>query len=465
MLKRLDFSEFLPDRPLSLAWAKNVYPMAEGYRPVRAFQNITPALAGILGGAAFVGSDGTSALLAGTATDLYRYSGSAWTSLLGSLTATIWRFDQFNDAVIGVNGGAPVKFDLIGGTASPLGGTPPVSDLVATVRQQVFLAGDPTQKNVVYISGFEDPEQWTPGTNQSLSVAFPNGGEIMGLAGGETGIIIQKRSVRRATYTGDVTVWQFDEISREIGCMAKGSVASAGQSVFFLSEQGFMACDRNSVIPIGREKVDRTFFNLYSRDDIQNIRAAIDPRSTTVCWSMPGTPGRIWCYDWTLSKWTVIEQDLSLVFSGFTANISIDALDAIYPGGIDTIPYSLDAAIFAGGNPLFLVATDLGVVGALTGDPMAVQFTINPIEVEPGRRVRIRGARVVSDAVQGVVAVDVRARAGDSPKVRNSGAIRDNGRVPLRGNGRHVGVEVDIPSHSWTYALGVDLEYEMEGER
>lgn len=465
MLKRFDFSEFLPDRPLSLAWAKNVLPMAEGYRPARSFQAITPALAGVLGGGAYVGSDGTSAMLAGDAKGLYRYSGAAWSLLLGGLSATTWRFDQFNDVVVGVNGRAPVKFKLLGGTADVLGGSPPAADLVATVRQQVFLAGDPTQKNVVYISGFEDPEGWTPGNNQSLSVGFPNGGEVMGLAGGETGVILQKGSVRLATYTGGVTVWQFDEISREIGCMAKGSVVTAGKTVFFLSEQGFMACDRSVVVPIGREKIDRTFFSLYSREDIQNIRAAIDPRSTTVCWSMPGTPGRIWCYDWTLSRWSVIETDLSLVFSGFTANVSVDALDSLYPGGIDTIPYSLDDARFAGGNPLLLVADSSGVVGTMNGPPMAVQFTLKAVEPQTGRRVRIRGARAVTDAVQGTVSIDVRARAGDAPSVKVSGAIRDNGRVPLRGNGRHVGIEVDIPSHSWTYALGVDLECELEGER
>lgn len=465
MLKRLDFSEFLPDRPLSLSWAKNVWPMAEGYRPARAFEPITPALAGILGGAAYVGSDGTSAMLAGTPTNLYRYSGGAWTSVLGSLSASVWRFDQFNDLVIGVNGAGPVKFGLLGGTAASLGGSPPVSDMIATVRQQIFLAGDPAARNVLSISGYLDAEGWSVGTNQALAVPFESGGEIMGLAGGETGIILQKRSVKRATYTGDVTVWQFDEISREIGCMAKGSVATAGQTVFFLSEQGFMACDRNSVVPIGREKIDRTFFSTYSRDDIANIRAAVDPRATTISWSMPGTPGRIWSYDWTLGKWSVIEIGLSLVFSGFTANISLDAIDAIFPGGIDTVPYSLDAAFFSGGNPLFLVADATGVVGALTGDNMAAQFTIKEIELALGQRVRLRGARIVSDAVQGAVAVDARARAGDAPNVITSGAIRDNGRVPLRANGRHIGFDITLPAQNWSYAMGLDVEYETEGSR
>lgn len=466
VLKRFALDAFTPDQPLGLNAMSNAWALPEGYRPAKAFSAIAPILAGFLNGCAYVGSDGTTALLAGTATNLYRYSGTAWTSVLGSLTASSWRFDQFGDNVIGAKGGTPVKFDLIGGTAATLGGSPPDADMVATVRQQVFLAGDPSALNTVYISGYNDSEGWTPGTNQSLAVPFPNGGDIMGLCGGDTGLILQKRSIKRATYTGDVTVWQFDEISHDVGCMAKGSVVQAGYLVFFLSEQGFKVCDRNEVRGIGSEKLDRWFFSSYSRSDIANISAAIDPRTTTVLWAMPGTPGRIIAYNWTLDKWSVLSVSLRSVFSGFTANISIDALDGLYPGGIDTIPYSLDAAIFAGGNPLFIVCDATGVLGTLSGDNMAAQFTLAPVEVDPGYRVRIRGARLVGDVTSGTVSIDARARAGDPSYIVVSGAIRDNGRVPLRANGRHIGQVIDIPAgDNWSYILGVDLEYERSGAR
>jgi hypothetical protein len=249
--------------------------------------------------------------------------------------------------------------------------------------------------------------------------------------------------------------------------MAKGSVVQAGQLVFFLSEQGFKLCDRTQVVPIGEEKVDRTFFARYSRSQIDNITAAVDPRSTTVYWAMPGNPGQIWPYNWTLEKWGLpIEVSLARVFDGFTANTSLDALDALYPSGLDSIPYSLDAPIFAGGNPLFIVADNAGVLNTLSGDNLAAQFILSPDEPEPGRRVRIRGARPVSDAVEGTVTIDARARAGDPHASVTSGAMRDNGRVPLRANGRHIGVEHDIPMGAvWSYALGLALEFEAEGAR
>lgn len=467
MLKRIPYGELASDRPAALIRATGAWATADGFRPAKSFQAITSALAGILGGAAYVGSDGTAAFLAGNSTNLYRYSGgSGWSSVLGSLAATSWRFDQFDDLVIGVNGAGPVKFDLIGGTAAALGGSPPTSDLVATVRDQVFLAGDPSARNVLCISGYLDAEEWTAGTNQSLNVAFKNGGEIMGLAGGETGIILQKGAIRRAIYTGDITVWQFDEIAHNIGCMAKGSVASDGQLVFFLSEQGFKMTDRNAVYPIGDEKIDRWFFSRFSRSDLESISCAIDPRQTVVIWAMPGTPGLLLAYNWTRQKWATLEISTKLVFGGFTANTSLDALDAIYPSGLDSIPVSLDSPLFAGGNPLLLIADATGVVGALSGGNQAAEFVIAPMEIEPGRRVRLRAARPVSDAVNATVRVDARARAGDTEAVTTSGSVRDNGSVPLRANGRHIGVTHQIPAgEDWSYALAIDLEYEREGER
>lgn len=465
MLRRFPFGPLEPDRPQSLFRAKNCWPSADGYIPAKGFDAIAPALTGILNAAAFVSSDGTGNILAGTATDLYSYNGSTWGSELGTLTATDWRFDQFGDNVIAVNGDAPVKFDMGTSTAAALGGTPPDSDMVATVRNQVFLAGDPSARTTLAISGYNDSEGWTAGTNQCLYVPFVDGGDIMGLAGGETGIILQQRAVRRATYTGDVTVWQFDKISQNVGCMAKGSVAAAGQMVFFLSEQGFMACDRNTIIPIGVEKVDRTFFRLYSREDIARISCAVDPRATVVSWLMPGNPGRMWSYNWTLEKWGDFELPCKKVFSGFTSNTSLEALDALFPSGLESVTPSLDSSKWAGGNPLLLLINTSNVIGALTGDFIEARMSIAPQEIIEGRRVRIRNARVMTDATDGTVTVDARARAGDAPTQITSGAIRDNGNVPLRANGKFIGLTIDMPATDWSYATGIEVEFEAEGMR
>lgn len=468
MLKRIDLSDFSPDTPLGAFDAANLMALPNGYRPTRALAGIAVALAGQLGAGAFISSTGTQALIAGTASNLYSLTGEVWTSILGSLGASIWRFAQFNDQVICVNGAAPITFDIGAGTAAATAGSPPVSDLVATVRNQVFLAGDPGYRNNLTISGYEDTTNWSGGLNMQLSNAFPSGGAIMGLCGGETGLILQERSIKRATFVGPPVVWQFDEISHDIGCMAKGSVAQAGQLVFFLSERGFKVCDRNEVYPIGQEVVDRTFFSTYSRQEIvDGIRAAVDPRETCIVWSMPGNPGAIWRYNYMLKKWSPPTRiSVSNVFNGFSKFYTLEAIDALYPGGIDMVPISLDASKWAGGAPSVFVVDQNGVISTATNENAAAFFSMQPIEIEQGRRVRIRMARLVGDAVDGTVTIDARARAGDSPNPVTSGAIRPDGRVPIRANGRHLGLRVDIPAGvDWSYILGVELEYDVEGWR
>jgi len=468
MLKTLTLPAYTPDVPLTTADVANMIPTSTGYKPVGQFSSVTAALTGILGGGGFTGLDGTTALLGGTATDLYNYAGGAWTSVMSGFSASTWQFSQFNNYIIGVNGGAPVQYEIAAGSASALAGSPPVSDLVATVRDQLFLAGDPDAVNQLSISGYNDPTGWTAGDNQCLYNYFPSGGKIMGLCGGETGVILQQRSIKLATYNGDsVTWWQFDEISRDIGCMAKGSVAQAGSLVFFLSDQGFCVCDRTSVTPIGTEKVDATFFKSYPRVDIiNNIRCSVDPRSTTVHWSMPGTPGRVWSYNWSLGKWFILETNLKFVFQGFSSNVSLEELDAMFPSGLDLMPYSLDATIFAGGNPMLFIVDSAGRVGTMTGVNMACYIRIPPLELEKGYRVHLRRVRLNGDMVTGTVTLDARARAGDDRGYDVSRPIRDCGDMPVRANGRHIGVRISLPAGAdWSYLDGIDLEYETAGRR
>lgn len=467
MKQSVIYGQWSPDLPPhltdTLTIARNVYFAPNGYRPMRGFQAIAPALSGWKGGTAFIGSDKTASLLSGTATDLYRYSGGAWSSVLGSLTADRWRFSQFGDAAICVNGSAPVRYDLVLGTAATLGGSPPACDLVATVRDFVVVAGDPSDVLMVTWSGFNDEGEWTPATKQSGFQPMLEGGEVMGLAGGEYGLIIQRNRIVKMTYTADETVFQFDTIEPNIGCISKGSVVQAGRLTFFLSERGFMVCDGTQAKPIGNERVDRTFFGTYARADLVNLYAAIDPRNFLVIWAMPGNPGRLWIYNWALDRWTDADYSNTGIFSGFTANVSIDALDALYPGGIDTIPYSIDAAIFAGGDPLLFLTDNTGAVGTLTGDILSAKLQTAFFEPQPGRRARGWMARPIGDALAGTLTIDARARLGDDVANVASSEMAACGDVPIRANGRYWQSTWE-PSGDWAFVQGVEFDH-APGER
>lgn len=449
-----------------LVTASGVYPIANGYRPIGSLDAVTTALTGFAGGAAFIGSDGTSALLAGNTAGLQRWTGSAWTLEFAAANTGKWQFAQFGDTAIGVYGGAPVAYDLIGGTGALLGGTPPNASFITTAGNFVVIAGNAAENATVYWSGFNNAAQWTPGTNQSDNQPLPDGGKITGLAGNENYFLVfQRDAIHRFTYIGVPGIFQRDKISTGVGCIAAGSIAQAGTQTFFLSERGYMMTDGQSVNPIGDSKVDKTFLDAYQRSELGNLSATVDPRDYLYIAAMPGTPGRTWHYHWQLQRWTDDTPNIKAVFQAFTSNISLDALDALYPGGLDTIPVSLDSALFQGGEPRLYGVTDGGVVSTFTGAnrPAVIEWPFSDI----GQRARIFTTRPITDATDGLtVTIDAKARLGDTESNSSGGLIRASGHVPVRANGRYTSAKVEIEAGTdWSYLQGIELEFGAGGGR
>src|SRR3546814_18020993 len=80
------------------------------------------------------------------------------------------------------------------------------------------------------------------------------------------------------TYVGGDTIFQFDEISSNIGCIAPNSLVQVGNLAFFLAEQGFMVCDGTSVRPVGEEKVNRTWRAADDRGRFNYMSGVGDPK-------------------------------------------------------------------------------------------------------------------------------------------------------------------------------------------
>lgn len=467
------FGAFEPDKPPHLHHGisdmANAYPRASGYSPMGAFVPITDALPQAYnGGASYVASDGTGSLLAGGGDALYEFVSGSWTSLTSGLSGTDpFRFTQFGDQVIAVNGGETQVIDLLTSTAGPLGGDPPTATSVATVRDFVVYGEADGNQALVQWSGFNDATSNTPGTNQAGFQPMLEGGAVMGTVGGEYGIIVQRGRVVRMTYTGDDTTFQFDAIAREVGAVSKGSIAATDRRIYFLSDRGFVYCDGNTITPIGFERVDKAFLAENPVSTLGAMSSAIDPRRYVVAWLMPGNPGRLWMYDWGLDRWAKAEIDAKAIFSGFTANITLEQLDALYPSGLDSMPYSLDDPRFAGGDPLFLFVRNDDTIGALTGENIAAWFETPFVEMVDRRRTRLRAVVPIGDAVDGLsVTLDCRQRLGDRPVPQVRGTLQRSGMMPVRANGIYVKSRLDLAAGAeWTYAQGLEFIPAVGGAR
>jgi hypothetical protein len=465
MLKAFPFGEWLPDiAPAgTVTMAVNVRPIANGYAPVPSFQAVTDDLgAAFTGGGAFIGSDGNSTLLSATAAKLRKYS-AGWADIAAISATKRWRFAQFGDNITFANGGTVGVYDLIAGTVSTPTDAPAAID-VFRVRDFVMVL---TTANEAQWCQFNNVSVWTGGTNQADTQPILGGQAVAGV-GGEYGLILRNNGIDRVTYVGSENdiIFQFDEISAEVGCMAQGSVANVGKLNFFISERGFMMCDGESVVPIAEEKFNRWFFSTYSREQIADVWSGIDPRYNVVMWAMPGSPGKLILYNWVLKRGAVVETDVAALFTGFTSNISLEGLDTLYPSGLDSIPLSLDDASFAGGNPLLLVVNGANVLGTFNGPNLEATVRIGNVEPTPGRRSRIRTLRPVSDATNATATINARMRAGDAEGVVSASTMRSNGKMPIRSNGRYNDVTLTIPAgEAWSYVQGVEVEFEAGDNR
>lgn len=458
-IKAYPFGEWTPDLANNiLSRAVNVRAIANGYAPVKGFQAITSTLdAAFNGGGAFIDSAGGSTLIAATAAKVRKYSGTSWSDIATVASSQVNRFAQFGDNIVIANGAATKTYSLTTTTYGTPTNAPALID-AASVRD--FVMGITTANEAQWCQ-FNNTAVWTTGTNQADKQPSL-WGQMRRIVGGEYGIILTDKAVVRVSYVGSVNdiIFQFDEISAEVGCVAGGSVCNVGRLIFFLSERGFMMCDGQEVVPIADEKFNRWFFSTYSRADIAHIWAAIDPRNSLVLWAMPGVIGRIIAYNWVLKRATVLEVDVTGIFTGYTSGVSLDALDAIY-GNLDAITISLDDASLAGGNPLLLIANNANELGSLTGDNLEAALRLNNIEPTPGRRSRIRNLRLVSDTTSASATVDARMREGDEEGVVSAATMRTNGKLPIRANGRYNTVEVVIPAAAtWSNIQGCEIEYE-----
>lgn len=460
-----DFGAWLPDQPDfghdGLVVARNTFAGTLGYEPFRSLSSVTAALSDPWrGGGAFDDLAGGSALVAGTDGGLEAYISGAWVSKKAGVYSGQWQFAQFGDHIIGTNGSAPVKYDMAGAAGADLGGSPPDARMVAIVRDFVFLAGDPADRNTVSWSAVNNMEGWTVGTNQSDQQTIPDGGEITGLAGGEYGLVFQKSAINIFEYVGTPLIFTRRKISETIGSVAPGGLAQAGKMVFFYSNRGFFLFNDGELTPIGREKVDRAFASTYTILEIESdLRVAIEPNLNLVMWSMPG---RLWIYNWSSDRWSeVTESQIIGVTTGRTGYVTLDDLGAIYPGGNDTAPMGTDDPAFSGGDPMLMIACQDGTLKAFGGSDL-LPCTLRTAKMEPvqGLDFHLRNVRPVGDVGTGVVVnIDTASRLSDTQQRATTTDLRSNGDMPLLARGRFIQAEiVTAADTSWTYLQGIDFE-------
>jgi hypothetical protein len=247
-----------------------------------------------------------------------------------------WDITQFGSKMIVSNGKNKLQaYDMAGGSSfADLAAAAPTAKYVTVVRDFVVAADDGSNTNKVYWSDINNETNWTPAaSSQSDTQILPDGGDITGLAGGETGLIFMERAIYRMTYVGSPFFFQFDAISRTLGCSTNGSIAQFSGITYFLSDDGFYACDGQTLKSIGAEKVNRWFFDNANPSEIRSsMSATVDPVRKLIAWNFKNSLGSryLLLYSIDLGRWSYAETSTASVAYGLTPSSTLEQLDIYF---------------------------------------------------------------------------------------------------------------------------------------
>ena len=474
---RITFGEWMPDQTGlsgSLTDAKNVVSQAIGYGPFPTPVSFSSAAAENLTSLyAAKAPDGNTYFFTAGATKIYTVSGSGTLTQVntGLTTGTNdrVRFTQFGKSVIICNNSNKLKSWVLGtsSTFAEVAATAPIAKFITVVRDFVVCANtfETTQQQYrVRWSAINDETDWVENVNtQSDYQDIPDGGQIMGIRGGEFGLVLLERAIHRMTYVGTPFIFQFDNISRNKGCMVSGSVAQYQGITFFLSDDGFYMCDGQQVVPIGAEKVDRFFLSDASEANYSTMSAAIDPVRKLVIWNYQSVDAtrKLMIYNFQTKKWTYGDANTDYLGEASSGASTLEELDSI-SASLDALTTSLDSLLYIGGK-YFLGGTYGTRVYSFTGASLTGSIATGDIDVGANSVVTL--AKPIVDNGSGSLSVASRTLLNQSVTYGTSTAADSENRVSLRSAGRYHRLKLVPTGANWKTAVAIDVDITPQGVR
>ena len=430
--------------------------------------------------AAVINTDVNGSFTVSTITSTtFTYSDSGTDIVSGADTGTVsfayttpldqrWRFTQFGNVIVAANGGNRLQgYNLnTSATFQDLAVDAPASRYVTVVRDFVvsgYVGSD--FPNRVQWSALGDESSWAnSATTQADFQDIPDGGSVVGVTGGEFGLVFLDRAIHRMSYVGSPLVFQFDNISRNLGCYEANSIIQYGGTSFFLASDGFYACDGQQVIPIGNEKVNRYFYSDVEEGLLNSMSVAVDPFRKLIVWSYASTssavPNKLLIFNFQTNKWSSGTTSVSRVASSASPAFTLDGLDIF--GTLEQISSSFDDRVWLGGKMQFSGVRNAKII-TFSGAPMTATIETGDIEV-PGTTSAITMAKPIVDNGSANVALFSRRLLNQQVDFGAQLVADSENRVSIRGVGRYHRLQL-TPTGSWTSVVGTDIDLNGLGTR
>lgn len=476
----LPFAQFGPDRSSFDAQfcdrIENCLPKPNAWMPFPSFVPLSqPLPADPLGSFLAYVANGAYRLYVGTQTKLYMLD----ISTLGWLDKTRttggnyngaagvrWSMCQYGNYMLATNGqDQPQWIDNITATSfADIAAPCPKAYNVNAVGDFVFFSNLTSNQRMVQWSGLNQPFFYTPRQRSSDFQAFPDGGEIMGTASGEKGIVIfQAESIREGHLALDTPlVFNFNSSVPNHGCLAPRSIIPTGAGIFYYSDDGFYKYG-TPPIPIGIGRVDRWFFDNIQNADVYDIYGGEDPTRKVVYWAFRSTANQtagtydiVLLYHYGYDQWSTLKpgQLLTGLIDATSPGYTLDGLNTL-GFDLDHLPYSLDSRTWSGSTPVIAAFDQQRRLGFFAGEPMQAVLQTGDNQINEQGRASVNGFRPLIDAANVFGRTGTKETPGDDIRWRDPVSINRVGIVPQITSGQFHRFEITVPTQPWNDAHGL----------
>lgn len=512
---RIPLGLYTPDRPAivnqkTLITARNAVPIAGGYGPqagISAVSGFTALDARARGAISLVDPVGNPATYAGDETKLYRL-GQNGTEDVSRTTGGAyncsstqrWEFALFGTTLIAVNPSddtqyidirTGVNFRPLRGDApnAPSGstGAAPRAYHIGVVKDHIVL-GDVIDNSFGHIPASiwwpqrSNPFHWPIVASDEAVAAesdrqpLQGGGKVQRVIGGaEVGVVFQESAISRMEYIGGDVTFNITRVEPNRGLLASGLAVLVGRTVYYCSEDGWYAFDYTTSTPIGRERIDRTFFSDFDSAYSDRVSCERDPNNQRFYVLYPGSghtagaPNKYLCFDWSLNQWTHgdIDAELLVPNGGYAATVSLDAPlspdDAGDEDAVDTagLP-SFDTPLVNPGDQDFAAFDASELLVKFNGTALEATFETGTLELDPGWWTLVSELRPLVDGAIPSIAVAVMESLptpGSSVQYGEEVLMDGDGFVTVHdGNGRYHRFKLVIPAGGFNSAVGIEID-------
>ena len=403
------------------------------------------------GSAILTNTSGTRRHFAGTQTQLYELGATAWT-LASSSTYTgtsenRWLFDQFGNVALATNDTEKIQWSISGAFADVTAGPKAriifsLDNFVMALNTNDSINGD--RPDGWMCSAFQDYSSWTANVTTQATVGrlIGNGGELTaGARLGQYAVAYKKTSMWLGSYVGPPTVWQWDRVPGEIGCVGPEAVCDIGGAHVFIGEDNVWIFDGSRPQPFIHPDLREWFYENSSQANRYRSIVRYDRQTDRVWLFYPSQGASAWCdnalvFHLGSKKWGRASRSVEAVVNYVAPGLTWDTIATVSStwDGLSTLPWDSQAWL-SGGRALAIFNTShelKALTGTSSGGTMTVGDMGDDSVVTMMRGIRMRFSQEPTSATaEGLIKMA-------EGKILSSGsqASLNDGKFDLRQSGR-----------------------------